>query len=358
LRSSSTFDDHAVLRGALHDAVRSGRGIRILAACIGLLHPLSGWAAGLVITGHHGPGRGKQIVLIAGDDEYHSEEMIPQLAKILAERHGFDCHVLFSINPADGTIDPHEQHNIPGLETLRSADLMILFTRFRDLPDQQMKYVVDYVESGKPILGLRTATHAFELKTSRTYERYSWNSKVPDWEGGLGRRVLGETWVAHHGKHGKESTRAIFAPGAQNSPILHGIKSGEIWVPTDVYEIRLPQPPSCRVLLLGQVLAGMNPEDPPVVGKINDPMMPVAWTNTYTGVSGRSSRVFVTTMGSADDFENDAYRRLLVNATYWAVGLENKIPSKSNVDLVGDYHPRSFLDASYTKGVRPQELAR
>ncbi|MGI9073654.1 MAG: hypothetical protein ACR2JB_20615 [Bryobacteraceae bacterium] len=63
-------------------------------------------------------------------------------------------------------------------------------------------------------------------------------------------------------------------------------------------------------------------------------------------------------MASADGFENEGLRRLVVNATYWAVRLDDKLPAKANVDLVGDYHPRSFLDAEYTKGLRPHDLVK
>ena len=313
--------------------------------------------AGLVMKGRSGPGKGKRIVLIAGDDEYHSEEGLPQLAKILAQRHGFTCTVLFSIDPESGTIDPHARRNIPGLKALQTADLLILFTRFRDLPDDQMKYIVDYVDSGRPIIGLRTATHAFKMETSKTYERYSWDATIGGWEGGFGRRILGETWIAHHARHGKESTRGLMVPGVANNPILRGIESGGIWVPTDVYEVRLPLPATCHPLILGQALAGMHPDNSPVSGKTNDPMMPVAWTNSYMSGTGRTARVFTTTMGAADDVESEALRRLLVNASYWAVGLENKIPAKADVELVGVYRPHSFMAKDYTKGVRPQDLA-
>src|SRR4051794_1089167 len=171
----------------------------------------------LVIPGKSGPGRGKRVVLVSGDEEYRSEQALPQLARILADRHGFDCTVLFAIDPKDGTINPNFQQNIPGLETLDTADLLILMTRFRDLPDAQMKHIVDYVESGRPIVALRTATHAFDIKSSKTYARYSWNSK--EWDGGFGHQILGETWVAHHGKHAIQSTRGVFAPGQETHPI-------------------------------------------------------------------------------------------------------------------------------------------
>src|SRR6476646_3120185 len=170
----------------------------------------------IVFEGTDGPGKGKHIVFIAGDEEYRSEEGLPQLAKILSKRHGFHCTVLFAIDPEDGTINPNAGNNIPGLEALDKADLMIFLLRFRDLPDEQMKHIVDYVESGKPIIGMRTATHAFNLKGSKTYNRYSYNNK--EWDGGFGRQVLGETWVSHHGKHGKQSTRGLLAKGAEGHP--------------------------------------------------------------------------------------------------------------------------------------------
>jgi hypothetical protein len=328
------------------------------AGLAGLIAAMTLAGAGVTFEGKHGPGHGKHIVLIAGDDaEYHSEEALPQLAKILAIHHGFKCTVLFSVNPEDGTIDPRAKRNIPGLEVLRNADLLVLFVRWRDLPDDQMKMLVDYIESGRPILAIRTGTHPFEFKTSKTYEKYSWNSTVPGWEGGFGRKVLGETWVAHHGKHGKQSTKAVIAPEASGNSILRGIQSGEIWGPTDTYEVRLPMPASCHPLLLGEVLSGLNSNDEPVPGNVNNPMMPVAWTNTYRGDTGKKARVFTSTMGAADDLENEALRRLLVNAAYWAVGLENKIPAKADVSIVGDYHPHSFLSEDYTKGLKPSDLA-
>jgi len=194
----------------------------------------------LVIPGKNGPGKGKRIVLVSGDEEYRSEQALPQLARILSQHHGFDCTVLFAIDPKEGSIDPNRSDNIPGLEALDSADLMILFTRFRDLPDTQMKHIVDYVGSGRPVVAMRTATHAFDLKTSGTYRRYSWNSK--EWDGGFGRQVLGETWIDHHGRHGVESTRGIIVGGQESHPILRGIESGSIWVPTDVYKVRSPLP--------------------------------------------------------------------------------------------------------------------
>jgi type 1 glutamine amidotransferase len=309
----------------------------------------------VVYDGEGGSGKGKHIVLVGGDEEYRSEEALPQLGKILAKRHGFKCTVLFAIDPKDGTINPDKRDNIPGLEALKTADLMVVFLRFRDLPDEQMKHIAEYVEAGKPIVAMRTATHSFNVGKGKTYSKWSYNSG--DWKGGFGRQVLGETWVNHHGGHGKEATRGILADGAKDHPILRGIKDGDIFGPTDVYTVNLPLPGDSKPLVLGQVVAGMKPGDPPVEGKKNDPMMPVAWVKTYTSDSGKTGRVFTTTMGASTDLEYEGTRRMLVNACYWAAGLEDKIPAKSNVEIVGEYKPLPFKFGGFKKGVRPEEHA-
>jgi len=233
----------------------------------------------------------KNIVLVSGDEEYRSEEMLPQLARILSQRHGFRCTVLYALDP-DGTINPDRRDNTPGLEALGSADLLVLHTRMRDLPDSQMKHLADYIEPGRPIVGLRTATHAFELKTSETYARYNWNRP----NGGFGRVVLGETWIRHHGTHAVESTRGVWNAEQARHAILRGVGSGEVWSSTDVYAVSQPLPADCRPLIQGLVLTGMNPGDPAVEGPRNDPPMPILWTKSYKG-----ARVVATTLGTARD---------------------------------------------------------
>ena len=307
----------------------------------------------IVFPGGDGPGKGKHVVLVSGDEEYRSEEALPQLAKILAERHGFKCTVLFAVDK-DGTINPNTS-NIPGLGALRHADLMIILTRFRHLPEDQMKEIVDYVESGRPVVGMRTATHSFNIKGGKKYARYSYNSK--EWDGGFGRQVLGETWISHHGNHAHESTRGIIAPDETDHPVVRGIKDGDIWGPTDVYGVRLPLPGDSKPLVFGQVVADMTPTGKPVVGKKNDPMMPVAWVKTFTGESGKPARIFATTMGAATDLESPGVRRMLVNAVCWTLGLEDKISPDSDVSLVGEYKPRPFGFGGATKGVKPEAHA-
>ncbi len=315
--------------------------------------------AWISFPGGQGPGQGKRIVLVGGDEEYRSEECLPQLAKILSQSHGFQCTVLFAIDPATGEINPNVNNNIPGLEALKTADLMIIATRFRDLPEDQMRQIVDYVESGRPVIGMRTATHAFNIAKGKPFAKYSWNNTDdPSYDQGFGRQVLGETWINHHGHHGVESTRGLIAKGQEKNPILKGIKDGDVWGPTDVYGVRLPLPGDSTPLVLGQVVKGMKVNDPPVEGAKNEPMMPVAWTKSYKSASGKTARVFATTMGSATDLENEGVRRLLVNATYWAVGLEDKISEKANVGLIGEYTPTAFKFNGFVKGRKPADYAK
>ena len=304
--------------------------------------------------GGAGPGAGRKVVLIAGDEEYRSEEAMPMLGKLLSVRHGFECVVLFSIDAETGAIDPEEQTNIPGLEALADADLMVIATRFRELPDEQMKHVVDYVESGRPIVGLRTATHAFSYQRNPESPYAHWSFRSESWPGGFGQQVLGDTWINHHGRHGRESTRGVVAQAAAGHPVLRGVD--DVWGPTDVYGLR-NLGDDANVLLLGAVLAGMTPDDPPVEGPKNDPMVPIAWTRSYTGAGGKAARVFTTTMGSSTDFESEGLRRLLVNAVYWGLGMEDRIPERSDARVVGEYEPTDFGFGSHAVGVMPSAHA-
>ncbi|MCA8982031.1 MAG: ThuA domain-containing protein [Planctomycetes bacterium] len=304
--------------------------------------------------GGEGPGAGKHIVLVSGDEEYRSEEALPQLGKILSVRHGFRCTVLFAVDPETGEIDPDNQRNIPGLAMLDDADMLVLFTRFRQLPDDDMKHIVDFVESGKPILGIRTATHAFAYPDDSTsrYARWRWNDA--EWEGGFGKQVLGETWVNHHGHHGVESTRGVVVEAAAKHPILRGVD--DVWGPTDVYGVR-ELPPDAIVLLEGAVLSGMSPEDPPVEGEKNTPREPLVWLRERQLEGERKQRVVASTIGAATDCASEGVRRVFVNACYWGVGLEEKIPERSDVTIVGEYEPTAFGFGGYVKGVRPADHA-
>lgn len=332
----------------------------ILGSAMGQSTPSPDDRDGLWVTypGGDGPGTGQHVVLVSGDEEYRSEEALPQLGKILSEHHGFRCTVLFAIDPASGEISPDTQTNIPGLEALADADLMIIATRFRDLPDSQMRHIDAYLKSGRPVVGMRTATHAFAIRSSDSFRRYTWNNDDDDFRQGFGRQVLGETWIAHHGRHGSESTRGLLADSARLLPVTRGLADGDIWGPTDVYAVRLPLPEPCEPLVMGQVVAGMQPDDPPVRGSKNDPMMPIAWTTRYRIDDGPSGRVFTTTMGAATDLVSAGTRRMLVNGVYWALGMEDAIPiGGTRVDLVGTYRPTAFGFGGYLRGIAPSAHA-
>jgi hypothetical protein len=313
----------------------------------------------VVYEGKRGPGRGKHIVFLTGDEEYRSEEGMPMLAKILSQRHGFKCTVLFSIK--DGEIHPNTKNNQPGIEALDTADLCIMLLRFREWPDEQMKHFVDYYLAGKPLIGLRTSTHAFDYNKNSTspYKKFHWGSG--EWKQGFGRQVLGETWVSHWGRHKVEATRGIIEPDQAKHPILRGVT--DIFGDTDVYEAAPPE--DATILVRGQVLKGMKPTDPPadyrkktargVEQGVNDPMQPIVWTRQHTNETGKVNRIVTTTLGSSTDLQSEGLRRLLVNASYWAVGLEKKIPRKAKVDYVDEFNPTMYGFNGFKKGVKPAD---
>lgn len=319
----------------------------------------------ITFKGNNPAGAARKIVLVSGDEEYRSEEALPQLAKILATHHGFDCTVLFAQDPANpGIVDPNYTENIPGLEALDDADLMILFTRFRALPDTQMQHFQRYLAAGKPVIGIRTATHAFNFKDT-TSQWYQWGNSFNEadapWDGGFGRLVLGERWHTHHGHHKHQSTRGLIAAGMASHPIISGIADGEIWGPTDVYGVRLPLPGDAQPLIMGQSIDragefdendsfyGLRPTDSQVATtnpasktpyNPNDPMMPIAWTKSYQLPGGQSGKAFTTTIGAATDMTNEGVRRLLVNASYFLLGMT--VPPKADVAVVGTYEPSAY----------------
>lgn len=303
--------------------------------------------------GGDGPGRGLHVVLIAGDQEYRSEESLPMLARILATKHGFDCTVLFA--QKDGLVDPTQKirwedktvvHDIPGLEQLAHADLAIFFTRLLTLPDAQIRHVLDYLDSGKPVLAIRTANHGFL-------------GNFPYEVGGkrvrFGEDVLGGAFLEHHGNWHADSTRGLLVEALRDHPILRGVR--DLWGPSDVYRTfakGAALPADCTTLVLGQPLLGRNHDDAPNPEK---EALPIAWTKTWTGAAGKAARVFHVTMGSSYDFFCADLRRLVVNAAYWCVGREDRIAAGSDVDYVGRYEPHDCGFDYADLGVAPRPVA-
>ncbi len=305
-----------------------------------IAHPVPENPQWLIYPGSPGPGHGKQIVLIAADQEYRSEQSMPMLAKILSAHHGFDCTVLFGVN-GRGEVDPtlpvypekgkeaeFREHHIPGLEHLASADLVIFFTRLLTLPKSEQEQIVSYVDSGKPIIALRTANHGF-----RNPLPYRINGRQVRW----GEDVLGGTFLNHHGRWMADSTRGKIVEAQKDHPVLTGVT--DLWGDSDVYrtyEEGKGLPADCTALVWGQPLMGRQPDDPPN-GQLEP--LPVVWVKTWQTSGGKTARIFHSTMGSGTDLKNPGLRRLIINAAYWGMGLESAINTNLSVAIVGDYQP-------------------
>ena len=310
----------------------------------------------LTYRGESGPGKGKQIVLISAEQEYRSEQSMPMLAKVLSKHHGFDCTVLFGINEK-GEVDPtmpvyptkgdesnFKSHNIPGLEHLAKADLVIFYTRLLTLPPEQQQYIVRYLDSGKPIIGLRTANHGF-----RGPLPYRIDGKQVQ----FGEQILGGAFMGHHGNWHRDSTRGNIVEAMKDHPVLRGVDA--IWGPSDVYRTfkeggKLPD--GCSALVYGQPLLGRKPDSQPNPEK--EPL-PIAWTTYWKTSDQKTARVFQSTMASGKDFESAGLRRLIVNACYWCVELEDQIDGSRSVDYVGEYSPLASGFDYKTIGVIPQK---
>lgn len=307
----------------------------IIAAVSGVSSFAADW---LHLPAKEGTANGKKIVLVSGDEEYRTEETFPMLAKILSQKHGFDCTVLFAINPEGGYIDSTFQKNIPGTEALDSADLMIIGTRFRQLPEDQIANFAEFLNAGKPVIGVRTATHAFsgDAKTGD----FKWSE--------FGLKILGEKWVNHHGKHKIEGTRSVVVTSNGSHDVLRGV--GEVFATTDVYGIANLDQNQATILLRAEVTETLDPSSKAVAGKQNDPMMPLAWLREYTAPNGTTKgKAFCTTLGASVDYADEDLRRLTGNAVYHLLGM--KVPDKMDVAYVDAFEPSFYagLNAAHYK---------
>ena len=300
-----------------------------------------------------GPGQGRHLVFLTGDEEYRGEEGLPMLAKILSQRHGFRCTVLFALDP-DGTINPDNNTSIPGIEALDSADGIVMMLRFRQWPDAAMKHFADAVARGVPIVALRTSTHAFRFPPNSPTAYAAFNQ--------FGRDVLGEGWVSHWGPNRRGATRGMIEPGAENHPLLRGVS--DVFGDSGAYETHPVS--DAQILMRGLVLKGMKPSDEPDTYRkkrksddgeqgINDPPMAIAWTRTHRQANGKTNRVFCTTMGAATDLANEGLRRMVVNAVFWTCGLD--VPAKTDVRYVDPFSPASYAFKGYRRGITPDDHA-
>jgi uncharacterized protein len=290
------------------------------------------------------------IVFVIGDEEYRSEESMPMLGRILHRELGAKISLCFPLDSA-GNINPNINNNIVGLEALKTADLMVVFTRWRELPKHQAKMITDYAESGKPIVGFRTATHTFKYNTDTAmfYLNNDWPAKV-----------YGQQWITHHGHFGDNETplTSVYIKG-DNTPILSGVEPFQAF--SWLYHVdggKWKLNGDCKTFLEGKSLKSAHEK----AGKLDEfPITnPVAWTKSYATKSGKSARVFFTTLGHPFDFKEISMRKLALNGIYWALGYEKKIPKSGvNADIVGEYKPNdSGFGEKFKKGVKPFKIEK
>jgi uncharacterized protein len=230
-----------------------------------------------------------RILVAVGDPEYFSHESVPALAEEWRVG-GHDVTVARSSVVEDEPDFPISE--FVGLDALAEADLLVIFTRFRVLPDAQMAMFSNYLDSGRPVLGLRTSSHAF---------RFPADSAWHGWNDGFGRDVLGTPWISHHGHASR--TRVTILPEAKEHPILAGV-AADFEVRSWLYHVRIPPGKQVEPLLHGA----------PVDTAIEPEPGPVAWTTSNNG-----GRVFFTTLGHRDDFAVPAARTLINNAVDWCL---------------------------------------
>jgi type 1 glutamine amidotransferase len=283
--------------------------MRRVALCL-LLTPLV--LPGLSAGGRKADDRKPHVVFVTGDCEYRSEITMPMIARILEAKHGMKCSVCYAVDPKTDKVTPKFLKNIKGLEALKTADLVVFELRYRQLPDDQLKLILDYVDSGKPIVGLRTSTHAFRYTEGD-------NRKYND---GFGREVFGQKWISHHGHDSSTNVTVT----EKDHPITRGVKE-KFHCRSWLYNVT-PLVGDCKPLAVGDAVKGEK-ADGMGFGQRN----PVAWTKTHKG-----GRVFFTTLGHPKDFEEEPVRRLLINGIYWALGREKDIPAGGcNVEIQGEY---------------------
>lgn len=305
-------------------------------------------ADSLVFEAKNGGDHPKHIVLVAGDEEYRTEETMPMLGKILSQHHGFTCTVLFAFGP-DGAdyIDPNNQQGLRGLSALDSADLMIIGTRFRQPDAEQAKHVTRFLNAGKPVIGIRTSTHAFNGKGNFGSIDY----------GQFGRHVLGEQWVSHHGQHKRQGARGVIEEAYKQHPLLNGVD--DIFAPSDVYGV-IHLTDKDQILMRGAVTESLDPESKAVAGQLNDPMQPFVWLHSYTSPDGNiTGQAFCTTAGASVDFVSEDLRRLIVNAAYFLT--DKDVPQNAEVSFVDPFFPSFYgfiRDKSYWKNANlmPKDL--
>ncbi|HEX6984531.1 MAG TPA: ThuA domain-containing protein, partial [Planctomycetaceae bacterium] len=223
------------------------------------------------------------VAIVLSEPEYETETTLPAFARRHLGRH-------FKVSPVFG--DEQDGNDLPGLEVIEEADVLLLSVRRRALRPEQMALIRRFLESGRPVVGLRTASHAFSLRGKEPPEgRVVWETFDAD--------VFGGNYTNHHGD-GPETTISV-ADGAKGHAILAGVDTDGWTSAASLYKVS-PLKSSATPLLVGTI-PNAEPE-------------PVAWTNE-TKFGGKA---FYTSLGHKIDFEKEPFRRLLFNALFWAAG--------------------------------------
>ncbi|MGI9240724.1 MAG: ThuA domain-containing protein [Verrucomicrobiales bacterium] len=238
------------------------------------------------------------VVLVVGTLHYSPELTMPPIAKEL-ETFGFRTTVVMG----KGNPEKKTENVLPGIEALRDADLAIFFTRFLKLPDREWQVIEDYLRSGKPVIGLRTAGHSF--KYPKDHVRFEWND-------GFGRRVFGSPYVVHQ----QSETEITVVEENAGHPIMAHVKKDQWTSPGTLYLARLEE--GCIPLVSG---SGTGRErkikrsfGEVQVKKFETAPVAWAWENEWGGKS------FYTSFGHPGDFAEESFNRMLINAAHWGVG--------------------------------------
>jgi len=235
-----------------------------------------------------------RIVFISAEHEYSAAETLPDFAHELQTKYDVSCEILQASTDEKSI----ERNYICGMESLVDADLAVVFARRRAFPAKQMQYFHNYLDRGKPLVALRTASHAFDTRGSAPAGHVEWRE--------FDRDVLGGNYNGHYASGTQATITATAA--AQDHAILAGVKTP--FISNGSLYRTSPLAGSAQLLLIGSI-----PDQKPE---------PVAWINMY-----KSARIFYTSLGHPDDFRNPQFRRLIINAVFWA--MDRPVPAEKAV---------------------------
>jgi putative membrane-bound dehydrogenase-like protein len=259
---------------------------------------LTAIALGLTLLGSNRAARGAdepaekpRLVILVGEDEYDAAKTLP----VFAKEHLQDAFQLTFV-----LADPKHPNSFPGIAALDEADVALIFVRRRTPPVEQLAHLRKFVADGKPVVGVRTASHAFALRDGK--QPPAGHAAWPEFDA----QVFGGNYHGHYANHRGDApaTQVWAAPDAKAHPVMIGLPAEEFAARSWLYKV-LPLGENTKVLMLGRV-------------GDQKPYEPVAWTNTHVG----GGRAFYTSLGHPDDFKLPAFQELLRNGVYWAAGLD------------------------------------